>query len=467
MPLVTDREKCSHLLRRFGLGASEAELDFYLRDGLSGAIEMLLDYDKTIEGFDVDIDEMKAGKNQTVNMPGVVGWWGARLMATRRPLQEKMTLFWHDHFATSASKVQGPYLMFGQNEILRKNATGSFHTLLSEVSKDPAMLLWLDNQENVSGHANENFAREVMELFTLGIGNYSEKDVQEGARAFTGWSLKRTGSGKRAQADFFFRPLKHDTGAKNYLGNSGNLNGDDVLNILCGMPRTSEYITSKILNWFMYSDADEATVQRFTKVFTDSSLDIKTLLRAIMKSSDFYSTKAERTVVKNPVDFCISTLRQLGVGEVVGDAFRDKSGNVPPGVRLGPVQAAVGSMKSMGMWLMYPPDVSGWDGGQAWITSATMVERIGWAERIFGQAKNVRFQMRYPAYELFAKDPSPRGVVTKLVSIFDAPIHPEKLPMLVSVAEKASGGEVTRVNANLTAAAVSRLIFATPEFQFC
>lgn len=192
MPLQTDREKGAHLLRRFGLGASEAELDYYLKDGLNGAVDRLTEYESVDEGFNINPYDLQPEKAKNLPMPILTAWWIARMIATRRPLQEKMTLFWHDHFATSASKVKASEFMLQQNETLRQYATGNYRSLLTNMSKDPAMLFWLDNQENVRGKPNENFAREVMELFTLGVGNYSEKDVQEAARAFTGWSVMRS-----------------------------------------------------------------------------------------------------------------------------------------------------------------------------------------------------------------------------------------------------------------------------------
>ena len=185
-----------------------------------------------------------------------------------------------------------------------------------------------------------------------------------------------------------------------------------------------------------------------------------------MMSPEFYSAKAERAIVKNPVDFCLVTMRQLGIGSIVSDAVKES----PPGEFPRQMQTVGGlaqqTMKAMGMWLMYPPDVAGWDGGEAWISTGTMVERIGWADRIFGQSKTARLPIRYPAYALFEKDPTPTGVVKKLISIFDAPISSAKFPRLVDAATKAMGGNLTEQNANVTAAAVSRLIFATPEFQF-
>jgi len=470
MALTTEREKAAHLLRRFALGASEAELDYYVKDGLSGAIDKLLNYENVDEGFNVDVEKFANNKNGQLRPQAVGAWWTLRMIATQRPLQEKMTLFWHDHFATSGEKVQGGPLMYTQNEILRKNATGSFRDLLMETSKDPAMLFWLDNQYNVKGHPNENFAREVMELFTLGIGNYTEHDIQEGARAFTGWSIARRNGRdvdpnkgvKNGNASFIERPALHDSGDKTYLGINGNLTGEDVLNHLCDMPRTAEYITWKIWNWFVYPDPEPEVISRVAAKFRADNLSIKTLLRTIMTSPEFYSNKAERGIYKCPVDFTVVSLRQLGVAQAMAEALNDAPDNLLRGIA--PIQSAYLSMKNMGMQLLFPPDVSGWDGGQSWITSATMMERITWGSRLFGQAKTGP-QLRYPSYGLFQADASPQGIAKKLVSIFDAPIPSFKMPMLVEAAQKASGGRLTPQNANATAAAVTKLIFAAPEFQ--
>lgn len=488
MALRTEREKGAHLMRRFALGASEVELDYYLEGkGLPGAIDKLLNYEQVDENFAIPLEAM-ANQNGQVNMPLVQLWWMLRLLSTRRPLQEKMTLFWHDHFATSAAKVVGPPLMHGQNELLRKNATGKFETLLVEASQDPAMLFWLDNQFNVKGKPNENFAREIMELFTLGIGSYTEKDVLEAARAFTGWTIGRNARRPRPNdppieqvrrnAEFVFRPQLHDDGVKEILGNKGPFSGLDVCGILVGNPQTPKYITKKIWEWFAYPEPDAALLDRMTTKFRDSGLDIKVLLRAVMESPEFYSDKAERAVFKNPVDFAVSTIRQLGVGEALMEQI--KGLEQVPRARLLPAVAAQQTTKAMGMELLFPPDVAGWDGGAAWISSATMVERIQWADRLFGVAgdpgggrpgagqgggRQQRAQIRFPAWSILQQDPSANGVVDKLVSVFDAPISEAKKAQLVDAAEKVSEGRTTQRNANQVAAAVTRLIFGSPEFQ--
>ena len=467
MALLTERDKCAHLLRRFALGASESELEYYLRNGLNGAIDLLVDYEKTDEGFSLPITAFQNPVNGRLPMQGVLTWWTLRMLMTRRPLQEKMTLFWHNHFSTSAGKVTAPLVMLEQNELLRRNATGSLRNLLSAVSKDPAMIIWLDAQQNVKGHPNENFGREVMELFTLGIGHYTEKDIKEGARAFTGWSVKRIKQpdGKSYTAEFMERPRMHDEGQKSFLGNVGYFTGDDILNILCDQPRTAEYIVWKMWSWFGYPNPEPHLVERLAGEFRESGLDIKTLLRTIMTSREFYSARAERAIVKCPVDFCVTTLRQLGMGELIGDAVRSAGAGDVPRARLAPVTAAAQAMKSMGMWLLYPPDVSGWKFGQAWISSATMVERMSWADQLFGQSKSAKVRFSVPGDQVFANNMTAHGVVEELISAFDVSIKPAKVAYLLKAAQSKSGGAVTPENVNETAAAVCHLLFATPEFQ--
>ena len=462
MGLTTEREKGAHLLRRFGLGASEAELDYYLKDGLNGAIDMLLDYDRVDEGFEVDVESYRNQNGQL--QPQVVGlWWTLRLVATQRPLQEKMTVFWHDHFATSASKVQSGPTIHQHNEVLRANAVGNFRTFLTEISKDAAMLFWLDNQFNVAGKPNENFAREVMELFTLGVDNgYTEQDVREAARAFTGWSVGRIGTGPRPKQGYVFRPRLHDRGDKTVFGLTGPFTGEQVIDILCDMPETCEYITKKVWEWFAYPNPEPAMISRMARRFQSDGMSIKTLLKEVMKSSEFYSPKAERAIFKSPVDFTIPTMRQLGVGRVVQDAIAAAPENVR--ARTAPIQVAYQSMRNMGMQLLYPPDVAGWETGASWITSATMMERINWGNKLFGQGRGGA-QIRFQSYPVFASDPTPQGLAKKLVSVYDASIPSYKIPKLVEAAEKAANGQITARNANVVASAVSRLIFAAPEFQ--
>lgn len=474
MKLQSERDKVAHLLRRFGLGASETELDYYGQKGLSGAIDRLLNFDDIEEPLKLGPEEI-TNDGRVPNIREVQGWWMMKILTTRRPLQEKMTIFWHDHFATSAQKVNQPPLMIDQIDILRQNCLGKFRELIGAVSKDPAMLFWLDNQYNVKGKPNENFAREVMELFTLGIGHYTEQDILEASRAFTGWGIgigrtdrppQENANKPPRRAQFVFRRGQHDTGLKEILGNKGPFDGDDVLNILCDHPQTSRYLTTKLWEWFAYPDPEPALVDKLSSKFRSSGLQIKTLIRAIMESPEFYSDKAVRAVYKNPVDFAAPAIRQLGLGETMAKNVEDAPEDRIRGA-MAPAIGLSGVAKNMGMDLLFPPDVAGWDGGQSWISSATMVERIKLADRIFGTGAGGRggVNLRFQAMPLFAQDPTPAGVAKKLQSIFDVQLPASKQTELVEAARKASDGAVTARNANQTAAAVTRLIFASPEFQ--
>lgn len=471
MALRTDRERTAHLLRRFGLGASEAELDFYAKDGWREAVEKLLNYESIEERNTLEVQAFANDKGQ-LRIQSVQAFWATRLLTTRRPLLEKMVLFWHDHYATSAQKVTQPLLMHEQNETFRTHATGNFKDLLLEVSKDPAMLVWLDNQFNVKGKPNENFAREIMELFTLGIGNYTESDVQEAARAFTGWSFRgadRTKQRKYAKPEFSFDPRRHDSGIKTVCGNKGPFDGEDVIRLLAEDPRCAKYITQKMWAWFAYPDPDEALVAKLANVFQKSGLDIKVLLRSIMLSDEFYSEQAERKIVKNPIDFIVPTLRQMGIGEAIGLDLTEE------GILKKRPAAAFGVMsvsKAMGMDLLFPPDVAGWESGNAWISSATMIERVRWADRIFGvtptgaKANQRTVSLNLPVFQLLRGFTTPAEVVDFFVSVYDAPIPGSKRPALIAAAERAMAGGLSPKNASITASSVCRLIFGSPEFQF-
>jgi uncharacterized protein (DUF1800 family) len=285
-------------------------------------------------------------------------WWYREMLDSRSPLTEKMTLFWHNHFVSSQQKVRFPQLMYRQNVLLRRHALGSFRTLLHEVAKDPAMLIYLDNANSRRGQPNENFAREAMELFTLGEGHYTEADVKEAARAFTGWSVAREDGSYR------YRPFIHDYGRKTVLGRSGNLNGDDVLDILLEQPACAEFIVRKLWREFVSPDPDERDVKRIAILLRESGYNISTALRALLTSDAFYAAKNRATLVKSPVDLIVGTLRQFDI------RFDDLRPLVLGGALLG-------------QNLFSPPNVKGWPGGEAWINSSTLLARKQMLARLF------------------------------------------------------------------------------------
>jgi uncharacterized protein (DUF1800 family) len=285
-------------------------------------------------------------------------WWLTEMLVTPAPLTEKMTLFWHNHFTSSQQKVRSPQLMHRQNALLRRHALGNFGELLHAVARDPAMVVYLDSASNRKGRPNENFAREVMELFTLGEGHYTERDIKEAARAFTGWSIDPD------SGEFLFRRPAHDDGAKTVLGRTGNFDGDAVLDILLAQPQTAEHIAAKLWREFVSPQPDPAEVRRVGRVFRESRYDIRAALRALLISDAFYAPANRAALIKSPVDLVVGTLRQ----------FQFTTGDVLP---------FVFASSQLGQALFVPPNVKGWPGGDAWINSSTLLARKAFLERLF------------------------------------------------------------------------------------
>ncbi len=291
-------------------------------------------------------------------------WWAERMLKTPRPLEEKLTLFWHDHFATSQEKVLHFDLMLKQVDTLRRHASGNFHDLLVAVAQDPAMLIWLDNKDNVKGKPNENFAREVMELFAMGEGQgYSEHDIREMARAFTGWTMPPLETVKD-EARFVDDPKLHDDGPKTVFGRTGNWNGYDAINLILERPQASRYLTKKLYRYFVREEIDPEVNAKLAKVLVDSRYELKPLLRTIFLSRDFYSPPSVGTQIKGPVQFVVSTYRKLGLRALPGvPDFNEVTTN-------------------LGQTLFFPPNVAGWPAGRSWINPATLLTRGNFAETV-------------------------------------------------------------------------------------
>ena len=309
-------------------------------------------------GRDAPDEERKAFLQEQIrNGLELRAWWVQEMLVTPSPLTERMTLFWHNHFVSSQQKVRVARLMYTQNATLRANALGNFGTLLHASSKDPAMLVYLDSAQNRKGQPNENFAREVMELFTLGEGHYTESDVKEAARSFTGWSLDRD------TAQYMFRPGIHDYGNKSVLGRSGNFDGDAVLDILLSQPATSEFVTAKLWREFVSPQPDAAEVRRVAAVFRNSGYQVRAALRELLLGRAFWAPENRGALVKSPVELVVGTLRQFDVG--MAD----------------PMPLAF-LLRNLGQDLLSPPNVKGWPGGDAWISSQTLLARKQFVERL-------------------------------------------------------------------------------------
>jgi uncharacterized protein (DUF1800 family) len=302
-------------------------------------------------------EERRAERQKQIRMGlELRGWWLREMATTGSPLTERMTLFWHNHFVSAQPKVRWAQLMYRQNVLLRRNAVGRFDVLLHAVARDPAMLVYLDTAQNRRGAPNENFAREVMELFTLGEGRYSEADIKEAARAFTGWSFDP------ATSEFVFRRLLHDGGQKTVLGRTGALDGDAVLDILLAQPSTAGFIVSKLWREFVSPTPDPARVRAIAEQFRSSGWRIDVALRALLMQPEVVQRDEDNALVKSPVELVVGLLRQSG-GE------------------LGAPGAAAVALAGMGQNLFSPPNVRGWPGGDAWINTATLLARKQFIER--------------------------------------------------------------------------------------
>ncbi len=481
---MTTREQVAHLLRRFGFGASRAEVQFYEKLGVDGTIERLVNYEKYPLGFTIDLVKLLPRRDGVIQVnPQFLGiYWTARYVLTERPLEEKLTLFWHDHFAVSASKVSNPFMMMQYVDTLRKHANGNFRVLLEAASKDPAMMFWLDSQTNVAGKPNENFAREVMELFTLGIGNYTEQDIQEAARAFTGWAWRANPAVRGARQDpaaleevvkngeplfeFVDRISQHDRGEKSVLGKSGALRGDDVLAILLEREECPKYLARKLWEWFAYMNPEEKIVDALASRIRKSDYEMKPAIEWIAKSDEFWSEKCVRKLIKNPADFCIALARQFDVGVQAKPLVENPPENARGGA-FGGLGGLYQAMARQGMQLLYPPDVAGWDWGEAWISTSTMIERIRFADTI----ANERGPMGTfgPAMVNQAGVQSAAQAADFLLEATDAAIPAERKSALASTIDAVGGVEA--LSQPRTAGRVLnetlKVLFAAPEFHLC
>jgi len=384
----------AHLLRRAAFGGSPSDVAHYAGMPMAEAVTALVrfpaagDYPEPAltDDRDAELNILMsirgANGNDAAAMEGRkqlrdlrrqqnianVTWWLNRMLATPAPLQEKMTLFLHGHFATAA----GAKNIYGldiveQNELLRRYALGNWRELTHYVARDRAMLKWLDNARSVKAHPNENFARELMELFTLGIGNYTEQDVRESARAFTGFTFApRTGQ-------FYFNAAQHDDGSKTFLGRTGNFNGDDVIDIILTQPAAPKLFASKLLGFFLYNDPEPELVDAFAALIRKNDFAMAPVISTLLRSRVFYSDRAYRALVKSPVEFVIGTYQLFGITAVQ--------------------PAVIGALNRMGQLPFHPPSVKGWDGGVQWLNTQTMLARENFASSLMAapemaQAKN-------------------------------------------------------------------------------
>jgi uncharacterized protein (DUF1800 family) len=407
-------ERAAHLLDRAGFGGTPREIDRLAALTPQQAVDELVDYkriDNTAAAafeesgvWDAGMDPFPASRAEAVRQARERGealgvhvlpegsprrlqpvvdkffyglransietqrlgvWWANRMLTTKRPLEEKLTFFWHGHFATGDAKVRDYRMMLQQNEMLRRNAEGPLRELLVGILKDPAMLVYLDNGENVKSHPNENFGRELLELFTMGVGNYGERDVREAARAFTGWT--------NDVLSFKFDKDQHDFGEKTFLGRTGPLDGMDIIDTILNQDVTGEFVAAKIYRFFVRDEVLPTVRAELGRGYKGSRYQTRFLLNRIFLSKDFYSPASVATQVKSPVVLVVSTYKKMGLRELptIPDFGRLTSG--------------------LGQTLFDPPNVAGWAGGRTWITPATLLQRGNlFRDILFADAKGFR-----------------------------------------------------------------------------
>lgn len=473
-----------HLLRRIGFGASPGEVDAYAELGYATALDQLINYESVYDGVDEFIGKpgyagltVVGAFSPATNIAHARQRWLFRMIHTERPLQEKMTLFWHNHFATAVSKVAGAFgavegtrMMAakpsedaggarGQLETLREFATGNFRTLLIEMAKDPAMLVWLDGRTNFKSKPQENFARELMELFTMGVGNYVENDVYAGARVFTGWNLRRfNGNGPTGTYRFFYDAAQHDTTAKEFTfpiyPNGGRViparsaadgiqDGIDLIDAVVRHPATGPRLARKMYAYFVneVDPPDDRLIADIAAEYYRSGFEIKPMLIRLFTSPQFVDRSNFFKRYSWPVEFVARAIKEMGwAGFSVNDALNP--------------------LITMGQQLFEPPDVAGWDLGQAWFTSGAMLARMNFAAQL---AMNQKFELRNAAR---GQVRSPEGLVSwALDRMPTAAFGGDAYAALVDYAR--AGGAWTGSDAQLAtkASGVAHLIVGSGEYQ--
>ncbi|MBI1349081.1 DUF1800 family protein [bacterium] len=340
-----------HLLKRVQFGVHPAEVDLAVREGLDNTLERLLSQQPESAEFQSTDQALRTTALATGNIQDLKIWWLVRMLTSANPLREKLALGWHNHFATSHAKVQSVPFMLAQNELFRTHAWGEFPALLHAVARDPAMLIWLDGNANRKRHPNENFAREVMELFTLGIGHYSEHDIQEAARAFSGWHLR--------DKAFWFNATQHDATPKTIFGHTGNYIGSEVLDLCLAQPACAQFLAGRLLRTFVTDRPTQSQLATTSQLITQHRYHIAPVLRTIFRDEEFFAAPQRQAMIKSPLDYVLGLLRPLG--EQIH------------------WRRVTTVLANLGQDLFEPPSVKGWEGGRHWIQSTSLILRWNFA----------------------------------------------------------------------------------------
>jgi hypothetical protein len=438
-------ELAAHLYRRAAFGASWRELQAAVAAGPKASLELLLNGTGKTEVAATG-EFYNAARSTIAALLGLGGdddlpaWWLYLMIHSPRPALEKLTLFWHGHFATSAAKVTDPSLMLAQNELLRKHAFGEFRTLLRGITRDTAMLLWLDSATNRKNRPNENFAREVMELFALGVGNYTERDIKEAARCFTGWEVHNN--------RFWVNAAQHDGGEKSVLGARGEFDGDGLIDVLLRQPAAAKFLVRKLFRFYVADEleggaAGDALLEPLVDDLRKHDYDVGRLLRRMLASNYFFSPHSLLRRIKSPVEFAVGLVRAL---EGHTDHY-----------------ALTADLTSLGQRVFYPPNVKGWNGGREWINAHSVLSRINLAGAL------VAADGRYAGKFGLAKSPAIQGIsddaalVRRLIELL---LTTEPKPTIVDGLTAAAQRRDKEDDAARLARTV-QAIASLPEFQLC
>ena len=373
----------AHLMRNAGFCANRDALETYVAKGYEATVEELLHPGDPGNIPDDIIRRLHADQSELRFLPSAAAYWIYRMITTRCPLEEKIALFWHGLFATGYSKLNQARSLLNQIDMFRSHGLGSFRDLLVELSRDPAMIIWLDNNDNHKDAINENFGRELLELFSMGIGNYTEDDIKQCSRAFTGWTLGNVEyMAVRATKDsiwpygriawhFAYRPEDHDDGEKTFLGETGDFNGEEVIDIITRQPATARFICRRLFQYFAADVVDEEgerVVEAMVRSYFDSGYGIRSVLRALFNSDYFKSLQGRQARVRGPVELVVGAVRLAG-------------SYVTPTMGIDQVAQQA---SYMGQGLLQPPTVEGWHEGEEWVDSGALVERVNFVARELG-----------------------------------------------------------------------------------